>query len=141
MTTECIKMIRDSEDFSQNPIKLICDNMILVWDNVPDNPGLIWDDANECVKWLYPNTGNSTSGGLQDPYPFKLMIIPYDMIQYIDVFLSPTDAHKYIQANKNAMVGSEDELRQLYVDTMGNRSYTGTISQYPHRELNPKIGE
>lgn len=122
-------------------MKLICDNMILVWDNVPHNPGLIWDDDNEVVIWLYPNSGNTQSGQVSDSYPFRVMYIPYEMIQYIDVLMSPTDAHKFIQDNKAQMIGSEDELATMYKDVMGNRSYTGTISEYPHREIHPRIGE
>lgn len=141
MDIKVIKMIRDSKDFSNNPIKLICDNMIIVWDNVPDNPGLIWDDANECVIWLYPNSGNTDAGQVSDSYPFRLMYIPYEMIQYIDVLMSPTDAHKFIQNNKDEMLGNEDQINRMYKNVMGNRSYTGSISEYPHRVVHPRIGE
>ena len=115
--------------------------MILVWDNVPDNPGLIWDDKNEVVIWLYPNSGNTNAGQISDHYPFRIMFIPYDMIQYIDVLMSPTDAHAFIQQNKESMVGSEEELSTMYKNVIGNRSYTGTISEYPHRDIHPRIGE
>lgn len=115
--------------------------MILVWDNVPNNPGLIWDDDKEVVIWLYPNSGNTQSGQVSDKYPFRVMYIPYEMIQYIDVLMSPTDAHKFIQDNKAQMIGNEDELATMYKDVMGNRSYTGTISEYPHRDMHPRIGE
>ena len=141
MTTEILKMIRSSKDFSNNPIKLICDNMILVWDNIPNNPGIIWDDDNECVKWLYPNSGNTESGELQDHYPFRVMIIPYEMIQYVDILLSPTDTHKFIKEHKDAMVGDEDELNTMYKNVIGKKNYTGTISEYPNREIHPRIGK
>ena len=42
---------------------------------------------------------------------------------------------------KEKMIGSEDELATMYKDVMGKRSYTGTISEYPHREIHPRIGE
>lgn len=141
MTKDLIKIIRDQSEFKNNPMKLICDNMILVWDNVPENPGLIWDDNNEVVIWLYPNSGNTQSGQVADSYPFRIMYIPYEMIQYIDVLMSPTDAHGFIQQNENEMVGSKEELANMYKNVMGNRSYTGTISEYPHRDIHPRIGE
>lgn len=115
--------------------------MILVWDNVDGNPGLIWDDDNECVTWLYPNAGNTESGSVQDGYPFRIMVIPYEMIQYIDVLMSSKDAHEYITNHKDEMVGDEKQIKKLYASTVGKKFYTGTISEYPHRELNPRIGE
>lgn len=141
MTTEMVKMIRESEDFSQNPIKLICDNMILVWDNVPGNPGVIWDDANECCYWLYENSGNYGSGDVQDAYPFVVKVIPYEMIQYIDILMTPKDGYEYIQKYKDSMVGSENDLNKLYATAVGKRSYTGTISQYPHRDIHKPLFE
>lgn len=128
-------MIRESEDFSHNPIQLICDNMIIVWDNVPGNPGIIWDDANECCYWLHPNAGNNRGGDVQEVYPFNVKVIPYEMIQYIDILLPPTDAYSYIQKYKDEMVGTEEQLNKMYSEAIGNRSYTGTISDYPHREI------
>lgn len=130
-------MIRESEAFSQNPIQLICDNMILVWDRVPGNPGIIWDDDNECCYSIFPNADGSSSGGgaVQDSYPFITRVIPYEMIQYIDVLMPPTDAFNYIKANKDKMSGSDKDIGKMYSDAIGRRSYTGTISDYPHRDI------
>lgn len=141
MVTSLIKMIREQAVSFQSPLKLICDNMILVWDNVPNNPGLIWDDANEVVIWLYPNSGNTESGKVSDQYPFRIMYIPYEMIQYIDILMDPKDAHQFIKDHEAEMVGSKEELAEMYKNVMGKRSYTGTISEYPHREIHPRIGE
>lgn len=135
MEASLVKTIRESEDFSHNPIKLICDNMILVWDNVKGNPGIIWDDEKECCYWLYENSGNYGSGDVQDAYPFVIKVIPYEMIQYIDIILPPTDAYNYIEKYKDKMVGSEEDLKRLYSTAIGKRSYTGTISEYPHRDI------
>lgn len=134
-------MIRESEDFSQNPIQLICDNMIIVWDNVPGNPGVIWDDEKECCYWFQPNNGNSRSGDVQDAYPFKVKVIPYEMIQYIDILLSPTDAFSYINKYKSEMSGTDEQLNKLYADTIGHRNYTGTISEYPHRDVGKPLSQ
>lgn len=134
-------MIRENEAFSQNPIQLICDNMIIVWDNVPGNPGVIWDDDNECCYWLHPNAANNRSGDVQDAYPFKVKVVPYDMIQYIDILLPPTDAHEYIKEHKDEMTGTEEQLNKMYADAIGHRSYTGTISNYPHREIGKPLNK
>lgn len=141
MTAELVKMIRESEDFSQNPIKLICDNMIIVWDKVPGNPGIIWDDEKEVCYWLYENSGNSGSGDVQDAYPFVVKVIPYEMIQYIDILMPPTDAFSYINKYKDSMSGTEDQLKKLYSTAVGKRSYTGTISEYPHRDIGRPLSQ
>ena len=122
-------MIREQAASLQSPLKLICDNMINVWDNVPNNPGLIWDDDNEVVIWLYPNSGNTESGQVSEHYPFRKMYIPYEMIQYIDILMDPKDAYAFIQEHKAEK------------NVMAKRAYTGTISEYPHREIHPRIGE
>ncbi len=134
-------MIREQAASLQSPLKLICDNMINVWDNVPNNPGLIWDDDNEVVIWLYPNSGNTESGQVSEHYPFRKMYIPYEMIQYIDILMDPKDAYAFIQEHKAEMVGSAEQLDEMYKNVMAKRAYTGTISEYPHREIHPRIGE
>lgn len=121
MTKETV--IRMREDFSTSPLKITCDNMIIVWDNSPNYPKVIWDDDNEELTIL-----RSSTEDIQQGYPFEILKTTYDHIQYIEAYVSPQTATQWLLDNKDAIGEEEyDRCMKLISQTISKRSYTGTV--------------
>lgn len=111
------------EDFSTSPLKITCDNMIIIWDNSPNYPKVIWDDDNEELTIL-----RSSTEDIQQGYPFEILKTAYEHIQYIEAYVSPQNATQWLLDNKD-VIGEEeyDRCMKLISQTISKRSYTGTV--------------
>lgn len=100
MTAETIIKMRTV--FSDLPIQVTCDNLIVVVDNSLQQI-VQWDDDNEVLTVLKINTVNP---GIQDTYPFELLCTNYDHIQYMELLLPQNKAMEWVNNNK-AMLEKE----------------------------------
>lgn len=123
-------VIKAREDFGTNPIKITCDNMIIVWDNSPNQPGVIWDDANERLIAIRQNTEDIQAG-----YPAEVLMCNYEMIQYIEGFLRPADAFAFIEKAK-FKTPEDKELAKQMVAT--NIQRAGLNATRPMSNINPE---
>ena len=106
--------------FSTSPLKITCDNMIILYDNTGIYPNLIWDDGAETVMAFRINTGEN-----QNTHPFEIFCTTYDHIQYIEALTIPADAKNWI--DQNITDETQKELTEkLFQTAIGKRSYTGT---------------
>ena len=108
------------EDFSTSPLKITCDNMIVLYDNSGLYPNLIWDDDKETVTAFRINTSDN-----QQTRPFEIFCTNYEHIQYIEAWVNPTTAKTWVDANI-----TDEEQKKLADDSIRlaiqKRSYTGT---------------
>lgn len=108
------------EAFSTSPLKITCDNMIILYDQTKISPNLIWDDDNETVMAFRINTGEN-----QNSCPFEIFMTEYEHIQYIEALTTPAVAKEWVDqhvtdATQIALV------EKVFQDSIGKRSYTGT---------------
>lgn len=94
--------IRDMYKAKKLPMRIVCDNMEIFYDNIKDQNSsidIIWDDANE-IFYAYRANLQPT---LQKRYPVELTATTYENIQFIMVYLDPESAFDYIKTKvKNA---------------------------------------
>ena len=72
------------------PIKVVCDNMLIYQDNNDmyqlhndiQFPNIIWDHTKERFICIRPNTQPE-----QSQLPIDVSIVPYEQIQYMQIFL------------------------------------------------------
>lgn len=108
------------EAFSTSPLKITCDNMIILYDQTKISPNLIWDDDNETVMAFRINTGEN-----QNSCPFEIFMTEYEHIQYIEALTTPAVAKEWV--DQNVTDATQKELvEKVFQDTIGKRSYTGT---------------
>lgn len=111
------------EDFSKSPIKITCDNMIIIWDNSRNYPNVIWDDENEVLIAFRVNTED-----IQQGYPFEILVTEYEHIQYMEALVAPKDAVDFLNKNKDKMGDSYQLALDMVSKTISQRGYTGTIA-------------
>lgn len=119
MTKETVKLAR--ETFGKNPIRLIGDNMIVVWDNTPNGVNLIWDDDNERVIYIAPTMTDNLVGST-NVSPLTVEFFEYEQIQYMEGHLSKEDAMKYAISIKST-VGDDEYQKILKIISKGNEGY------------------
>ena len=120
MTKDSIIKMR--EDFSTSPLKITCDNMIILYDHMGFYPDLIWNDGSETVMAFRANTSQN-----QDSRPFEIFCTNYDHIQYIEALTNPEVAKQWVE--ENITDETQKELaNNLIKQAIGKRSYTGTTS-------------
>lgn len=110
------------EDFSTSPLKITCDNMIVLYDHMGFYPDLIWDDGSETVMAFRINTGQN-----QESRPFEIFCTNYEHIQYIEALTNPAVAKQWVTEN----ITDEEQKKlanELIQKAIGKRSYTGTTS-------------
>lgn len=62
-------------------LRIFADNAVII-DALSDNTELIWDDTNELLHIIRPNTTDFYN---QKTVPVKIEVCDYDVIQYISV--------------------------------------------------------
>lgn len=121
-------MIKARETSGTNPLKITCDNMIIVWDNVHGNPTpiIIWDDDNETLISIRPNTEE-----FQDVYPFEILLFNYEQIQYMESYMRPKDTMEWIEKEHSSRALTKEQYEEaikMYSEAISKRSYTGTTN-------------
>lgn len=110
------------EAFSKSPIKITCDNMIIIWDNSQNYPNVIWDDDNQVLTAFRVNTED-----IQQGYPFEILRTEYGHIQYMEALVTPKDAVEFLKQNKDQMGDSYQLALDMVSKTISQRGYTGTL--------------
>lgn len=104
MTKEAV--IKARTLFGTNPTKIICDNMIILYDHVPNSVNIIWDDSDETLMCIRPNTNTDINGN-----PLSILFTTYEHIQFIESYLDKSTSMDYISSIKTEI--GEDEHRKL----------------------------
>lgn len=120
MTKDSIIQMREA--FSTSPLKITCDNMIILYDQTGLYPNLIWNDDSETVMAFRANTESN-----QNSRPFEIFCTTYEHIQYIEALTNPSVATEWV--TKNITDENQKELAMnLIKTTVSKRSYTGTTA-------------
>ena len=119
MTKDSI--IKAREDLSGNPIRIICDNMIIVWDKADSNSVVVWDDDNDRLIAFMVN-GNINDITLQQQFPFIVTYTDYELIQYMEMYSAPQDAVKWASQYKSQLGDEYDKVMDIIKKT---RMYQG----------------
>ena len=114
MTKDSI--IKAREDFSGNPIRIICDNMIIVWDKADSNSVVVWDDSNDRLISFMVN-GNINDITLQQQFPFIVTYTDYELIQYMEMYSAPQDAVKWASQYKSQLGDEYDKVMDIIKKT------------------------
>lgn len=120
MTKDSVIQMREA--FSTSPLKITCDNMIVLYDQTGLYPNLIWNDGDETLMAFRANTESN-----QDSRPFEIFCTTYENIQYIEALTNPSVAVEWVNAN----ITDEDQKKlamELIKNTIAHRSYTGTTA-------------
>lgn len=110
MTKESI--IKAREDFSDNPIRVICDNMIIVLDKADENSVVIWDDDNERLISFRPSWDNNVTA-IQQEYPFSVIYTDYELIQYMEMYVKPKEAVEWANQYKGQLGDDYDKVMDI----------------------------
>ena len=113
-------VIKAREHFGENPIKLVCDNMIIAYDHTPNAVNLIWHDDEEYVERITPTQSDNLVGSA-NVSPMKNMFIPYEMIQYIEGHYDKESAVKYAEELKPT-IGETQYQRVIDMIAKGNEA-------------------
>lgn len=111
------------EAFSESPLKITCDNMIVRWDHTAVHPDIIWNDDEETMTVFA-----ATTEDIQDGYPFEVLVANYEQIQYIEAYITPKDAMEWLEENKSSMTDENYKRTLKYISqSISKRGYTGTV--------------
>ena len=55
-------VIKARTHFGKNPIRIVCDNMIIAYDNTPNAVNLIWHDDEEYLERITPTQSDNLVG-------------------------------------------------------------------------------
>ena len=106
MTKENVIASREALKVDKAPLKLICDNMILIDEA---NEVVIWDDANEKVKVIRPNPNAVARNGVN----IQIIEFEYDVIQYMTTAVNVTTLQTYVKGLVNAGLCSQEEAKGI----------------------------
>lgn len=121
MTKELI--IEARKTFGKNPIRVVCDNMIIAYDHTPEGIDMIWDDDKELAIFITPTISDNLVGSASVS-PLKSLYIPYEMIQYIEGHLSKADAMAYAEKLKSTIGETQyKKLLRVIADNEGAYNY------------------
>ena len=118
MTKEAVLKAR--EIFGNERIRVVCDNMIIAYDNMPGGVPVVWDDDNEQLLWFKADTGND----MGDTCPLEVTFTEYEHIQYMEGHLTKQAAME-IAAKYKDKLGDEyyDRLIKLIAQASGAIRY------------------
>lgn len=86
-------VIKQREAFSGLPIKITCNNMIIVYANCNSDSIVLWDDEHEWMTAIRSNTDEYSHGG-QDQHPFEVLFTEYMHIQQIELYCGNQEVEK-----------------------------------------------
>ena len=101
-------IIKAREIFGKERIRVVCDNMIIGYGNIPNGVDPIWDDDNEQLFLVKADTGND----MGDICPLEVTFTTYENIQYIEGHLSKEAAMDFAAKYKDK-IGEEQYTRLL----------------------------
>jgi len=104
MTLKEIQLIR-SEIGEDKAMHITCDNEHHFYDNVQGSTPIIWDDENERLISIIPNTEQYG----QEKLPIKVVYTSYEHIQFIEAIIPMKDAINVLNTFKDKM--TEDEYK------------------------------
>lgn len=93
--------------------------MIVIWDHC-NTDIVIWDDGNERLTVLRPNTTYN-----QDAYPFIVLNTTYEHIQYMETLITPKDGAVWVEQNKAKI--DYTKAKEMLKEAIANRGYTSTL--------------
>lgn len=120
MTKDSI--IKAREDFSGNPIRIVCDNMIIIWDKIDENAVVIWDDDNERLISFRVEGDNQTTT-IQNQFPFTVIYTDYESIQYMEMYSRPVDAINWANKYKSKLEDDYDKVIKIVKDTRYHQGF------------------
>ena len=120
MTKDSI--IKAREDFSGNPIRIICDNMIIAWDKADKNSVVIWDDDNERMI-TFRVGGDVNDASLQSQFPFTVIYTDYELIQYMEMYSRPVDAINWANQYKSQLEDDYDKVMDIIKSTRFHQGF------------------
>lgn len=110
-----------------SPIRVVCDNMLIFYDNndkFPHDdgaylyPNLIWNHSKEFFICVRPTPSTITCS---KTLPVEFSIVPYEMIQYIQAYESNTNAISAV--NKRSEFASlSREAKQVILDMISKKT-------------------
>ena len=106
MTKENVIASREALKAGKAPIKLICDNMILIDEA---NEVVIWDDTNEKVKVIRPNPNAIAREGVN----IQIIELEYDVIQYMTTAVNVKTLQTYVKGLVDAGLCSQEEAKGI----------------------------
>lgn len=112
-------VIKARTDSSKNPLKITCDNMIVIWDNC-NTDIVLWDDSTERITVFRPNTTYS-----QDSYPFVVLNTTYEHIQYMETLVTPKDGAVWVEKNKAKI--DYNKAKEMLKTAIAQRGYTSNL--------------
>ena len=130
MTKEIVQEARKT--FGKNPIRVVCDNMIIAYDHTPNGIDMIWDDDKELAVFITPTT-NDNMVGSSNVSPLKSIFIPYEMIQYIEGHFYKKDAMEYAEKLKSN-IGETQYQRILQIIGNNDEAYNYNYVPYSSEE-------
>lgn len=131
MTKDSIIQMREA--FLTSPLKITCDNMIILYDKTGIYPNLIWDDDKEILMAFRANTEQN-----QDSRPFEIFCTTYEHVQYIEALANPSIATEWVTKNITDP-DQKDLAMNLIKTTVSRRSYTGTTAMKNIYNKNEKL--
>lgn len=118
MTKEQIIKFRDQFGKGVNPMKVICDNEHIYYDNLESFFPIIWDDDNETLMQIQPNNHDQYSA---PNLPYRISVSQYEHIQFIEVYVDMKEATKSLD---NLLLSDEDRSQCMNLFRSGASSRT-----------------
>lgn len=77
--------LRQTKDGKSFPIKVICDNSLVLYESL-EGGFLVWDDDNERIISIVPASEIPEVSALRS---VEIMVVPYEFIQYMSTAVQP----------------------------------------------------
>lgn len=84
-------------------------------------PNLLWDHDNERFICIRPNSKPE-----QNQLPIEISVVPYENIQYIQIY---QDAKTFVEQNKAELTASMNDEQKKILESMLSRIVTSQVLQ------------